>query len=99
MLLRNRLFTAGFVTVGGVAGLYGWKESQKIKVNISSHFENAQISIAEAKVIDGNQPHWTPIKAGPIRLAKAAYYFKLVTPELERTGLIAINDETAVVLK
>lgn len=99
MSIRTQLFSFGVLLAVAVGGTIGWKEMNKVNVDFSSHHENAEIFLAEAKVIDGREPKWLQIKPGSIRIAKRAYYFKLVTPELQRTGLIAINDGTPVVLK
>lgn len=83
---------------GLLVGAALWRNRNTVQVNVTSYHKDVAIQLAEATDFD-EEPLWFSIEAGKVRLSKKAYFFKLEGPKLEKTGLIAVNDATPIVLK
>lgn len=93
--IRLFIFAVGLT----VAGVFVWNWAKKVEVEISSYYPETTIELASANTVHDSNLRWFTVAAGPNRLSKGSYYFRLAGEDLSRNGLIAVDDSTAIVLK
>jgi hypothetical protein len=83
----------------GVIGLKVWHESRMVTVDITAFDPGAKIFLAAATPRQEGTPAWRAIEAGANKVRRGGYFFRLEQGSASREGVIAIDDESPVVLK
>jgi len=79
--------------LGLVAGMFFWKQRDVVTVEVSS-LSGKQITFA---IPDGSQQF--VVEPGKTRLPKGVYVYTLKSGSQEKSGLIAVNDASPIILK
>lgn len=95
--MRRRLAMAVGVMALAALGVVAWRSYAYVDVAVSTLGSGATIAIARAT--DG-EPQWQSVEPGSsAHLRKGPYLFKVAVAGTERSGLIAVDDDTPLVLK
>lgn len=85
-----------FVAVAALA--FVWNMTRQVTVDISPYHEGSAIRMSRVTAVS-TRPKWEEIKVGPNRLVKGTYLFELAYGGQKKTGIIAVEDESQIVLK
>lgn len=98
-MMKGKLFQRAivlFIVIALTAGGWFWRDRQYVRVDISAHQKEAKIFLARSGPANLT---WFSILPGQTKLRKSAYYFRLEFVDRNQVGLIAVDDDTPIVLQ